>query len=95
MIEKFIALLAEFVKSVIDAGGYKGLIALLTLNSSGIPIPSEVILPFSGYLVFKGRFNLFLVATMGAVAATSGPPLRTGSAPGVAGHWSNVMANGC
>jgi membrane protein DedA with SNARE-associated domain len=72
MIEKLIALLAEFIKRVIDAGGYKGLIALLTLNSSGIPIPSEVILPFSGYLVFKGRFNLFLVATMGAIGCNIG-----------------------
>jgi membrane protein DedA with SNARE-associated domain len=44
----------------------------LTLNSSGIPIPSEVILPFSGYLVFKGRFNLFLVATMGAIGCNIG-----------------------
>jgi membrane protein DedA with SNARE-associated domain len=72
MIEKFIAFLAEFIKHVIDAGGYKGIIALLTLNSSGIPIPSEIILPFSGYLVFKGRFNLFLVATMGVVGCNSG-----------------------
>ncbi len=72
MIEKLIAFLAEFIKHVIDAGGYKGLVALLTLNSSGIPIPSEVILPFSGYLVFKGRFNLFLVATMGAVGCNIG-----------------------
>jgi len=72
MIEKLIALLAELVKGVIDAGGYSGLIALLTLNSSGIPIPSEVILPFSGYLVFQGRFNLFLVATMGTIGCNLG-----------------------
>lgn len=72
MIEKLIALLAEFIKHVIDAGGYKGIVALLALNSSGIPIPSEVILPFSGYLVYLGRFNLFLVAAMGAVGCNIG-----------------------
>ena len=72
MIEKLIALLAELVKGTIDAGGYGGLIALLTLNSSGIPIPSEVILPFSGYLVSQGRFNLFLVATMGTIGCNIG-----------------------
>jgi membrane protein DedA with SNARE-associated domain len=72
MIEKLIALLAELVKGTIDAGGYAGLIALLTLNSSGIPIPSEVILPFSGYLVSQGRFNLLLVATMGTIGCNLG-----------------------
>jgi membrane protein DedA with SNARE-associated domain len=72
MIEHLIALLSEFIKNVISAGGYKGILALLALNSSGIPIPSEVILPFSGYLVYQGRFNLFLVAIMGTVGCNIG-----------------------
>ncbi len=72
MIEKFIALLGELVKHVISAGGYKGITALLALNASGIPIPSEVILPFSGYLVHLGRFNLILVAVTGAIGCNIG-----------------------
>ena len=72
MIEKFIALLGELVKRVISAGGYKGIVALLALNSSGIPIPSEVILPFSGYLVHQGRFSLILVVTMGVIGCNIG-----------------------
>ncbi len=72
MIEKFIALLGELVKRIISAGGYKGIVALLALNSSGIPIPSEVILPFSGYLVHQGRFSLILVVTTGAIGCNIG-----------------------
>jgi membrane protein DedA with SNARE-associated domain len=72
MIENFIALLGELVKRVISAGGYKGIVALLALNSSGIPIPSEVILPFSGYLVHQGRFSLILVVTMGVIGCNIG-----------------------
>jgi membrane protein DedA with SNARE-associated domain len=72
MIEKSIALLGEWVKSVISAGGYKGILVLLALNSSGIPIPSEVILPFSGYLVHLGRFNLILVAVAGTIGCNIG-----------------------
>ena len=72
MIEKFIAFLGELIKSVNSAGGYKGIVALLALNSSGIPIPSEVILPFSGYLVHLGRFNLILVAVVGAIGCNIG-----------------------
>jgi len=72
MIEKLIAFLSELIKNIISAGGYKGIAALLALNSSGIPIPSEVILPFSGYLVHEGRFNLVLVAVMGAIGCNIG-----------------------
>jgi membrane protein DedA with SNARE-associated domain len=72
MIERFIALLGELVKHVISTGGYKGIIALLALNASGIPIPSEVILPFSGYLVYLGRFHLILVAVAGAIGCNIG-----------------------
>jgi membrane protein DedA with SNARE-associated domain len=72
MSEKIIAILVQFVTHVIDVGGYAGIAALLTMNSAGIPIPSEVILPFSGYLVYLGRFNLLLVAAAGAVGCNIG-----------------------
>jgi membrane protein DedA with SNARE-associated domain len=72
MNEKILALLFQFVTHVINAGGYAGIIALITLNSSGTPIPSEVIMPFSGYLVYLGRFNLLLVATAGTVGCNLG-----------------------
>jgi membrane protein DedA with SNARE-associated domain len=72
MNEKLIAFVFEFVTHVIDVGGYAGIIALITCNSCGIPIPSEIIMPFSGYLVYLGRFNLILVATAGAVGCNIG-----------------------
>ena len=72
MSEKIIAYLVQFITHVIDVGGYAGIAGLVTLNSAGIPIPSEVILPFSGYLVYLGRFNLLLVAVAGAVGCNVG-----------------------
>jgi membrane protein DedA with SNARE-associated domain len=72
MSEKIIALVVQFVIHVISAGGYAGIAALIVLNSSGIPIPSELIMPFSGYLTYLGRFNLFLVATAGMVGCNAG-----------------------
>ncbi|HTV83328.1 MAG TPA: DedA family protein [Acidobacteriaceae bacterium] len=72
MSERIVVLVFQFVTHIISAGGYAGIIALITLNSSGIPIPSEVILPFSGYLAYLGRFNLFLVAAAGAVGCNLG-----------------------
>lgn len=44
----------------------------MALESACIPIPSEVIMPFSGYLVSTGRFNLWLVATAGAIGCNLG-----------------------
>jgi membrane protein DedA with SNARE-associated domain len=72
MSEKIIAFLVQLVTHVIDAGGYAGIVALLAVNSACIPLPSELILPFSGYLVYLGRFNLLLVATAGMVGCNIG-----------------------
>jgi membrane protein DedA with SNARE-associated domain len=72
MSEKIIAYLVEFVTRVIGAGGYAGIVALLAVNSAGIPLPSELILPFSGYLVYLGRFSLVLVATAGTLGCNIG-----------------------
>jgi membrane protein DedA with SNARE-associated domain len=72
MSERIIALLVQFVTHVIDAGGYAGIIALLGINSACIPLPSEIIMPFAGYLVYLGRFNLFWVATAGCLGCNLG-----------------------
>lgn len=72
MSEKIIALLVHFVTHVIDLGGYAGIVALMTINSACIPLPSELIMPFSGYLVYLGRFNLLAVAAAGTLGSNLG-----------------------
>ena len=72
MSEKIIALLVQFVTHVIDMGGYAGIAALMGIESACIPLPSEIILPFAGYLVYMGHFSLFWVATAGAVGCNLG-----------------------
>ena len=72
MSERILALLVEFVTRVISAGGYAGIAALMAINSAGIPLPSELIMPFSGYLVYLGRFNLFVVAIVGMLGCNIG-----------------------
>ena len=75
MIEKLLHSLAAFVIWVISTGGYGGVMLLMAIESACIPLPSEVIMPFSGYLVFTGRFNLFWVATAGAIGCNLGSVL--------------------
>jgi membrane protein DedA with SNARE-associated domain len=52
--------------------GYGGIVVLMAIESACIPLPSEIIMPFSGYLVSTGRFNLALVATAGAIGCNVG-----------------------
>lgn len=94
MSEKIVALVFQVVIQVISAGGYAGIAGLTALNSCGIPIPSELILPFSGYLAFTGRFNLFFVVIAGSVGCNLGSAIAywigaTGGRPLVTryGKW--------
>jgi membrane protein DedA with SNARE-associated domain len=72
MVSKVIAALGAFVMSVISGSGYVGIMILMAIESACIPLPSEIIMPFSGYLVYTGRFNLLLVATFGALGCNLG-----------------------
>ena len=72
MNERILTLLVQFVTHVIDLGGYAGIVALMGINSACIPLPSEIIMTFSGYLVYLGRFNLYLVAAAGVVGCNLG-----------------------
>jgi len=72
MVSKIIAALSAVIVSVISGGGYLGIVALMAMESACIPLPSEIIMPFSGYLVHTGRFHLLWVATMGALGCNLG-----------------------
>jgi membrane protein DedA with SNARE-associated domain len=72
MVSKIIAALSAFIIAVISGGGYLGILALMAIESACVPLPSEVIMPFSGYLVHTGRFNLLWVATVGALGCNLG-----------------------
>jgi membrane protein DedA with SNARE-associated domain len=72
MLDRIIAPLAAFIVATISGLGYGGIVLLMAVESACIPLPSEIIMPFSGYLVFTGRFNLIAVATAGAVGCNLG-----------------------
>jgi membrane protein DedA with SNARE-associated domain len=72
MIEKLIALLAGWIIGVISTLGYGGIMLLMAIESACIPLPSEIIMPFSGYLVHKGEMTLWGVALAGAIGCVVG-----------------------
>jgi len=75
MIARTIAAVSAFVIAVISSAGYLGIVVLMGIESACIPLPSEVIMPFSGYLVHAGRFQLLWVATAGAIGCNLGSVL--------------------
>jgi len=72
MVAAILEFIARFVIAVISQSGYLGIVLLMGIESACIPLPSEVIMPFSGYLVHAGRFSLIGVAIAGSVGCNLG-----------------------
>ena len=75
MLDSLIAPVAAWIVGVISAAGYLGIAGLMSLESACIPLPSEVIVPFAGYLASTGRFSLVLAATARALGCNIGSTL--------------------
>lgn len=80
MFADIISILANFTIATIDFLGYFGVFALMALESCGVPIPSEIIMPFSGFLVADGRMNFVVVVLMGTFGNLAGSLLAYGIA---------------
>lgn len=72
LIEDLIAKLALFTTGVIASMGLPGIALLMAIESACIPLPSEIIMPFAGYLVSQGAFSLVGAATAGAIGCNIG-----------------------
>src|SRR5713101_9067870 len=72
MIARLIEIVSAFIIATISMFGYAGVVLLMAIESACIPLPSEIIMPFSGYLVYTGRFNLWLVSIAGAFGCVVG-----------------------
>lgn len=58
--------IAEWITGVMATLGYPGLVFMMALESMIAPVPSEIVMPFAGFLVVKGQFTL-----LGATVASS------------------------
>ncbi len=98
MIEHVLQAVAAFIIAVIGGGGYLGLLLLMAVESACVPLPSEVVMPFAGYLVSTGHFSLVLAATAGALGCNLGSIVgyeigRRGGRP-VAERWGRYLLVG-
>ncbi|MBS3105553.1 DedA family protein [Candidatus Woesearchaeota archaeon] len=64
--------IVEYITIGISAGGYFGLFMLMALESMIAPVPSEVVMPFAGYLVLQGRFNFWIAVLVSGLGSVFG-----------------------
>ena len=67
-----LAPLSRFIIWIISSLGYGGIVLAMAIESACVPLPSEVIMPFAGYLVSQGRFSLWGVSLAGAIGCALG-----------------------
>lgn len=64
MIAEFVS---DFILYWIGALGYPGILFFMALESAALPVPSEIVMPFSGYLAYLGNFDMRIVIAMGTI----------------------------
>ena len=67
-----VAAISTWSIHVISALGYVGIAILMAIESSAVPLPSEIIMPFSGFLVLTGRFSLLGISLAGGIGSVIG-----------------------
>ncbi len=63
---------AHWVQGVVESLGYPGLFLLIVLESTMVPIPSLLVMPFAGYLASQGSFSLPVILVINSTAALTG-----------------------
>lgn len=68
MVDAIIQTLTNIIISFIQTTGYAGIFVLMAAESALIPIPSEITMPFAGFLASQGKLNVYVVIFVGAFA---------------------------
>jgi len=68
MLNQIVAFLTNLIIDIIGKTGYWGVFALMAAESALIPFPSEVTMPFAGYLASLGKMNVYILIFVGAFA---------------------------
>lgn len=64
--------LVDFIVTVVGKWGYPGIVAMMFLESSCFPFPSEVVMIPAGYLAHQGEMNFWIVILMGIIGSWLG-----------------------
>ena len=71
MLESF----GHWIQDIVRAGGYPAVFILITLESTLVPIPSELVMPLAGFMAYKGEFSLPVILVINSAGALLGSGL--------------------
>ena len=67
--------LSGYITDLIRTFGYPGIVFLMTLESACLPIPSEIVMPFAGFVVQRGELEFIAAGLAGAIGCLIGSVL--------------------
>jgi membrane protein DedA with SNARE-associated domain/actin-like ATPase involved in cell morphogenesis len=70
--------LCNYATAILQHCGYLGIFILMTLESLIAPVPSELVMPFAGFLIFTGSFDPLWVMAAGSLGSICGSLLSYG-----------------
>ena len=72
MLTDILVSISAFITGLIVQFGYLGIFVAMVLESAALPVPSEIIMPFAGFVVFQGRLDFLLVLIAGTLGNLAG-----------------------
>lgn len=74
ILQSILHVVSHWITTNIEALGYYGIIIMMGIESACIPLPSEIIMPFGGYLAYKdpSQFNIWGMGIAGALGCVWG-----------------------
>lgn len=64
--------LSTYITDFISSIGYLGIFILMTLESACMPVPSEIVMPFSGFAAQRGNLDFIMVGLVGSLGCLAG-----------------------
>jgi membrane protein DedA with SNARE-associated domain len=71
-LHQIISFVGQFAISLTSFLGYWGIFVLMIMESMIIPIPSEAVLPFAGFLAQSGEMNYWLIVIFATIGSLVG-----------------------
>jgi membrane protein DedA with SNARE-associated domain len=86
--------LVNFLTGIVSSASYVGVVFLMTLESCNLPLPSELIMTYSGFLVSEGKQNFWIATLSGATGCTVGSLLSYWLGAASENSWIKVWLAG-
>jgi membrane protein DedA with SNARE-associated domain len=72
ILTQILATIGLFCISVISSIGYFGVLILMIMESMILPIPSELVMPFAGFLISSGEMNFWIIVIFATIGSLIG-----------------------